>query len=327
VLGGIDDGVFGMATSNTPPSKRRNWIAHLWHEWLFELRRPIRPAHAQPRPLDWSNDRLTVAWLGHATVLLNFFGVTILTDPVLLRRIGIPLPGTAIGPKRLTEPALTIEELPPIDLVLLSHAHFDHIDWRTLRRFDGRTQVVTAPRTRDLIGWTKLRRITELGWGESAEVETAAGSLVVRAFKVNHWGARMQFDTYRGYNGYILERNGHRIIFAGDTALTNEFAALRDGRPYDLAIFGIGAYQPWIRAHCNPEQAVAMADAAGARFIMPVHHQTFKLSFEPFREPIERFVRALAGEPERIALREIGETFVLQHSAARAELPLAGQGG
>ncbi|MDQ3546802.1 MAG: MBL fold metallo-hydrolase, partial [Verrucomicrobiota bacterium] len=217
---------------------------------------------------------------------------------------------------RLTAPALTVEELPPIDLILLSHAHFDHLDWRTLRRFDGRTQVVTASRTRDLLGWTRLRRITELGWGEETTVETVAGSLLVRAFPVRHWGARLRSDDYRGYNGYVLERNGRRVIFAGDTALTNSFGSLRDGRPYDLAIFGIGAYQPWIRAHCTPEQAIAMAKDAGARFIMPVHHQTFKLSFEPFREPIERFVKALADEPERIALREIGETFVLPRQQA-----------
>ena len=196
-------------------------------------------------------------------------------------------------------------------MILLSHAHFDHLDWRTLRRFGKRTQVVTATRTRDLLGWTRLRHVTELGWGESVEIQTPGGVVIVRAFRVNHWGARMQYDNFRGYNGYVLERSGRRVIFAGDTALTNDFADLHDGRPYDLAIMGIGAYEPWIRAHCTPEQAIAMADAAGARHIMPVHHQTFKLSFEPFREPIERFTAALAGQPERIALREIGETFVL----------------
>ena len=93
--------------------------------------------------------------------------------------------------------------------------------------------------------------------------------------------------------------------------MTDAFAKLNDGAPYDLAIMGIGAYDPWIWAHSTPEQTVAMADAAGARFIMPVHHQTFRLSIEPFREPIERFTRALVRSPERIALREIGETFVL----------------
>jgi L-ascorbate metabolism protein UlaG (beta-lactamase superfamily) len=300
-----------MAQMGSTRSPARRWITHLWREWTMETSRQIRPAFAQPSPNEWRDDRLTAAWLGHATVLINFCAFTVLTDPVLLRRIGIPLPFTAIGPKRLTKPALEIDELPPIDLILLSHAHFDHIDWRTLRRFDAHTRVITAPRTRDLLHWTRLRDITELGWGEEKELQTAAGSLVVRAFPVKHWGARMQRDTYRGYNGYVLERNGQRVIFAGDTALTNSFSELRDGRPYDLAIMGIGAYQPWIRSHCTPEQAVAMANAAGARFIMPVHHQTFKLSFEPFREPIERFVRALAHEPERIALREIGETFVL----------------
>jgi len=134
---------------------------------------------------------------------------------------------------------------------------------------------------------------------------------MVRAFPVNHWGARMQTDLHRGYNGYVIERHKRRVIFAGDTAFTNHFSDLRDDRPYDLAIMGIGAYDPWIRSHCTPEQAIAMANAAGARFIMPVHHQTFKLSFEPFREPIERFTAALANQPERIALRAIGETFVL----------------
>jgi len=273
--------------------------------------RPIAPAFAKPQPNEWPNDRFTAAWVGHSTVLLNFFGITVLTDPVLLSRIGIPLPFTAIGPKRLTRPALEIDELPPIDLILLSHAHFDHLDWRTLRRFDARTQVVTAHRTSDLLRWTGLGKITELGWGETHEVRSGAGSLFVRAIPVKHWGARVQFDTWRGYNGYVLESKGRRVIFAGDTALTDRFAELRDARGYDLAIFGIGAYQPWIRAHCNPEQAVAMGKMAGARFIMPVHHQTFKLSFEPFREPIERFVRAMGNEPERIALREVGETFVL----------------
>jgi L-ascorbate metabolism protein UlaG (beta-lactamase superfamily) len=300
-----------MSASNSV-SLPGGWIAHLWREWTVESRRPIAPSFARPRPEEWPNDRLSAAWLGHSTVLLNFFGVTILTDPVLLSRIGIPLPFTAIGPKRLTRPPLTVDELPPIDLILLSHAHFDHIDWRTLRRFDAHTQVVTASQTRDLLGWTRLHEIVELRWGEETNVRTSVGSLLVRAFPVRHWGARLQTDLQRGYNGYVLERNGRRVIFAGDTALTNSFANLRDDRPYDLAIMGIGAYDPWIRSHCTPEQAIAMANAAGARFVMPVHHQTSKLSFEPFREPIERFTAALAGEPERIALREIGETFVLQ---------------
>jgi len=252
-----------------------------------------------------------VAWIGHATVLINFFGIKILTDPVLFPRIGIRLPGLTIGPKRLTAPALEFHELPKINVVLLSHAHFDHLDLRTLNCFDEKTSVITASNTRDLLRWTRLRDITELRWDEGTTLKTAAGEIDVIALRVKHWGARKQRDTYRGYNGYLLDRNGRRILFAGDTALTNRFAELRERAPLDLGIMSIGAYNPWIRSHCTPEQAIEMANAAGAQFIMPVHHQTFRLSFEPLREPIKRFKAALKDTPARIALREIGETFVL----------------
>ena len=292
----------------------RRWLTHLWREWTIESWRPITPAFAKPEPLRWNDSEVTAAWIGHATVLINFFGITVLTDPVLFPRIGIRLPGFTIGPKRLTVPALKFRELPRIDLIVLSHAHFDHFDLRTLHRFDELTRVITAPNTADLLRWTRLRDITELRWGETKVLNIASpmkGDIAISAFQVRHWGARKQRDDYRGYNGYVIERNGRRILFGGDTAMTNTFAELPQHGPVDLAIMSIGAYNPWIQSHCTPEQAIEMATAAGARFIMPVHHQTFRLSFEPLREPIERFQVALDNAPERIALREIGQTFVL----------------
>jgi L-ascorbate metabolism protein UlaG (beta-lactamase superfamily) len=289
----------------------RRWVGHLWREWTIESWRAIAPAYAKPEPLKWNDAQVTAAWIGHATVLINFFGIKILTDPVLFPRIGIRLPGLTIGPKRLTAPALEFHELPKIDVVLLSHAHFDHVDLRTLHSFDKDTSVITAPKTADLLRWTGLRDITELRWGERKSVNTPAGAVTIGAFQVKHWGARTQRDIYRGYNGYLIERNGRRILFAGDTAMTDSFAKLPQRGGIDLAIMSIGAYNPWIHSHCTPEQAVEMATAAGAQFILPVHHQTFRLSFEPLREPIERFQVALRETPERIALREIGETFVL----------------
>jgi L-ascorbate metabolism protein UlaG (beta-lactamase superfamily) len=293
----------------------RRWLAHLFREWTIESWRPIAPAFTKPEPLTWNDAQVTAAWIGHATVLINFFGIKILTDPVLFPRIGIRLPGLTIGPKRLTAPALQFHELPRIHLILLSHAHFDHFDLRTLHRFDQNTRVITAARTADLLVRTRLRDITELRWGETKVLDIASptkANIVICAFEVKHWGARKQRDDYRGYNGYLIESRGgegRRILFAGDTALTDTFAKLR--QPVDLAIMGIGAYNPWIHSHCTPEQAIEMANAAGSRFIMPVHHQTFRLSFEPLREPIERFQAALRDRVERIALREIGETFVL----------------
>ncbi len=197
-----------------------NWLAHLWREWTVESWRSIAPAFATPEPSRWDDSRLTAAWLGHATVLINFFGVTILTDPVLFPRCGIRLPQLTIGPKRLTKPALEWNALPPIDLVLLSHAHFDHFDMRTLHRFSKETAVITAPRTRDLLRWTSFLDVTELRWGEEREIIGPNGSITVKAIRVNHWGARTLRDIYRGYNGYIIEGRGRRIIFGGDTAFT-----------------------------------------------------------------------------------------------------------
>jgi L-ascorbate metabolism protein UlaG (beta-lactamase superfamily) len=290
----------------------RRWLGHLWREWTIESWRPVASAFAKPEPLKWNDAEVTAAWIGHATVLINFLGIKILTDPVLFPRIGIRLPGFTIGPKRLTAPALQFHELPRIDIILLSHAHFDHFDLRTLHRFHDDTSVITAPNTADLLRWTRLRDIKELRWGETKALNSTSqtkGTVAISAFQVKHWGARTQRDTHRGYNGYLIERNGRRILFAGDTAMTDSFGKL--GHPINLAIMSIGAYNPWIHSHCTPEQAVEMATAAGAQFVMPVHHQTFRLSFEPLREPIERFQAVLRNTPERIALREIGETFVL----------------
>lgn len=290
--------------------------------FIGESKRPIVPPHLRPEPSQWRSDRITAAWIGHSTVLLNFFGVTILTDPVFSSRVGIGVWPFVIGPKRYVAPALTFSQLPPIDLILLSHAHMDHFDLPSLRRFGKETAVVTAHATADLLARTRLRHhVTELAWGEKTEVAierlNAGGNaeVEIEAFQVNHWGARVRTDTYRGFNGYILRRGGAAVLFGGDTANTALFRKIRGrgaqarGGVYDLALMPIGAYNPWIASHCTPEQAVAMADDAGARFLLPIHHQTFRLSSEPMREPVERFEAALASTPDRVALREVGETF------------------
>src|SRR5437879_8812256 len=152
-----------MQTSRQPTarsSRVRRWLGHLFREWTIESRRPIAPAFAKPQPATWSDAQITLAWLGHATVLINFFGIKILTDPVLFPRVGIRLPGFTIGPKRLTAPALEFHELPNVDLVLLSHAHFAHLDLRTLRCFDESTTVITARATSDLLSTTLFLDVT-----------------------------------------------------------------------------------------------------------------------------------------------------------------------
>src|ERR1700731_2389858 len=131
-------------------------------------------------------------------------------------------------------------------------------------QISSRSRVITAHRTTDLLRWTRFRDVSELRWKERKSVSTSAGKIDITAFRVKHWGARKQRDIYRGYNGYVFERNNRRIIFSGDTALSDSFAELRASGPINLAIMPIGAYNPWIHSHCTPEQAVQMANEAGA---------------------------------------------------------------
>ena len=135
-----------------------------------------------------------------------------------------------------------------------------------------------------------------------ATFKNTKGALQIEAVEVKHWGRRWPSNVARGYNGYVLRREGRALLFAGDTALTPRFAELRSRGPFEVAIMPIGAYRPWIRNHCSPEEAFEMANAARARFIVPVHHQTFRLSDEPLEEPSQRLTAAIEREPERLAL-------------------------
>jgi len=265
-------------------------------------------APLKPEPAKWPENAITICWLGHSTVLLNFYGINVLTDPTLGTRIGISLGLGTAGPKRYIAPALKLNDMPPVDVVLLSHAHMDHMDIPSLAKLR-RASVVTAKSTADILLQTGVEKPVELSWGEAVVLRTAKGDLKVEAFEVKHWGERWPSKIERGYNGYVLCREGKTTLFGGDTAHTPLFRQLRSRGPFEAAIMPIGAYQPWIWNHCSPEEAVAMANAAGAKYIVPVHHQTFKLSEEPFNEPIERFQQALAKEPERIALKKVGESF------------------
>lgn len=279
---------------------------HFWKQYAEDRKRAILPAPNRPDPRTWSDRGLHAAWLGHATVLLTIDGVTILTDPVFSDRVGIGLGFFTLGIKRVVEPALDLASLPKVDLVLLSHAHFDHFDIPSLRHLESRgTTVITASRTGDLLRAHRYGAVHELGWGERA----AAGPVEVRAFQVNHWGARMRSDTYRGYNGYTIESGRYRVLFGGDTAVTTTFRPLKTSRPFDLAIMPVGAYNPWIHYHCTPEQSWQMANDAGIEFFLPVHHQTFTLSREPYLEPMERLHTIAGPHTDRIALLSIGEEF------------------
>jgi len=277
-------------------------------QMLVRMSGNVLSAPHTPDPGAWSDNSITLAWLGHATVLINFYGVRVLTDPAVFPRIGVDIRLTTVGPLRLTACALPVAQLPDIDVVLLSHAHFDHLDTASLRALRGHPVIVTAAKTADLV---PASAVYEISWNQSLQLSTRHGDLEVRAVEVKHWGARLGNDFYRGYNGYVIRREGRALLFGGDTAYTRAFAGHQRHGPYEAAIMPIGAYDPYIYNHCSPEQAVAMADAAGARLFVPIHHKTFRLSEEGFNEPIERAEAALIKERDRLAVREVGETVVI----------------
>lgn len=271
---------------------------------------PPPAARLRPELGGWADATLAAAWLGHATVLLRIGGMTVLADPVLSSRIGVGFGLFTGGPRRFTAPALAATELPPLDLILLSHAHFDHLDRPTLSRLPRRTPIIAAHHTADLVRDLGFRRVTELRWGEALEVRSADGGVCVTAKPVKHWGARTFLDQHRGYNAYLIESLGtphRRVLYGGDTAVHEGFREL--GR-VDLAVLGIGGYDPYVAAHATPEQAWEMANHCRANAMLPMHHSTFRLSLEPTEEPLQRLMEIAKGGEDRIVVREIGGMWV-----------------
>lgn len=260
-----------------------------------------RPRVERPGLLNVESHALAASWLGHGTVLVRMCGVNVLMDPVFSERIGVSVGGVTIGLSRLRPAPFAPEELPEIDLILVSHAHFDHLDRPTLRRMtSGRTVVVTARRTRRLIP-AGFGRIVELDWGQDMVFK----GLRIEALRPAHWGARTALDRRRGYNSYVVRESKDRVgvLLTGDTAMTDAFASLDD---LTLAVFGIGSYEPWEHAHATPEQVWTMFRASGAGRLLPVHHSTFPMGDEGEGEPMRRLLGAAGEEADRVIVADAG---------------------
>ncbi len=272
-----------------------------------------------PDPRSWNNEGITLSWLGHSTVLINFYGKWILTDPVLSDTVGVRLLGATFGPTRYTPPALQFGSIPKPDLILLSHAHMDHTDLPTLRMFTeaypNEIDVVTAYLTKDIIEGMPWKSVTSLDWNEKSDV----ADIEIRAAEVKHFGWRFPWEKDRSegyvkdgrsYNSYYISKNGKTILFGGDTAYTDAFKKNSNIKA-DIAIMPIGAYDPWIKKHCTPEEALEMASHTGAEIFVPIHCMTFSMSNEPFMEPIKRMSAAAPKYGIKPGISGIGETLTL----------------
>jgi L-ascorbate metabolism protein UlaG (beta-lactamase superfamily) len=259
-------------------------------------------------PAGWSESRLTVANLGHATLLMNWFGMRLISDPTLFKRVG-PSIGSllTIGPRRRVERPLSPAKLQEIDIVLITHAHMDHLDLPSLAALNRGATVVAGQGCGALIRRLGFTDVRELGWGESTTVK----EMRLEAMGARHWGVRWPpFGNAYGYNSYLLERRGVRMLLACDSAYTEMFAPVGQ-RPPDIAAFSIAAYDPWIRHHADPEQVWQMFRKTGARYLIPIHWGTFRLSREPMEEPMRRLLAAAGPEADRVLLRRIGVAWSL----------------
>ena len=281
--------------------------------------KPLVKLNYKPEPSNWNNDQLTLAWIGHSTILINIFGKWIITDPVLFERIGVYFFGGSLGPARLTPPALLSHELPKPDIILLSHAHMDHMDYPSLKffteKYPNQIDVITAYLTKDVIEDLDWKSVNVMDWNDELTLQ----GIRFRANETKHFGWRFPWerDRSRGYmkdgrsfNSYVIDYNGKKVLFGGDTAMTNKFQNLKSEN-IDVAIMPIGAYNPWVRNHCNPEEALKMSSEIGAKYFIPIHTKTFKQSNEPFAEAIDWMKRDASKHNIQIGLEEIGQTFVL----------------
>jgi len=260
----------------------------------------------------WPDNALTLENLGHATLLMNFFGVRVISDPTLFNRVGVAFDSIfTIGPRRIVAPVLAPAQLQSVRVVLITHAHMDHLDLPSLKALPKSAIVVACRGCAVLLRPLGFSDVRELDWSET----TTADGLTIRAMGARHWGKRFPpFGRDYGFNSYILERDGHRILLACDSADTDLFAALV-AKPPEIAAFSIAAYDPWIWNHANPEQVWKMFVQTGARYLVPIHWGTFRLSREPVDEPMRRLVAAAGADAGRIVMRQIGVPWSLPPDA------------
>jgi L-ascorbate metabolism protein UlaG (beta-lactamase superfamily) len=284
---------------------------------LQQLWRLVRESHEQPmtgshRPVELVKSQdLGVTFIGHSSFLLQMDGRKVLIDPVFAKRLVVL--------RRQRRPGLLVEELPPIDLVLLTHAHMDHLDVSSLRRviratrrLTGKTPEVVVPKgVEDLVSSLGFSQVHGLAWWEQIDIQ----GLHVIMTPCRHWGARMFRDTHRGYGGYVIEGTDHSVYHSGDTAYFDGFSEIGARLKPQVALLPIGAYFPdsYRTVHTSPEEAVRGFLELGAEQMVPMHYGTFRLGREPMDEPLQRLKAEAArlGLNGKLKVLEEGETLHL----------------
>lgn len=271
--------------------------------------RPMTGESKQPRLV--SPRELGITFIGHSSFLVQIGGRILLIDPVFAERL--------IALRRLRRPGVRIKDLPGIDVVLLSHAHMDHLNRPSLRRIvahnfkvAGHAPVAVVPwGVEDLVTDLGFSRVVTLEWWQTKLIE----SLEVTMTPCKHWGARLFKDTHRGFGGYVIKGGGHSLYHSGDTAYFDGFSRIGQRLKPEVALLPIGAYRPdsYRGVHTCPEEALQAFLDVGAQRMIPMHYGTFRLSQEPMEEPVQRLMAAArqAGVAGSVCVLPEGETEII----------------
>lgn len=264
--------------------------------------RPRKPGHEVDAVPAAEEGDIGVTWLGHAGFLVQIGGVKVAIDPNWALWHG-PV-------KRVRHPSLLITDIPKVDLVLITHAHFDHLHLPSLRSL-ARGQPVIAPKgVGTLLKHCGFGRIIELDTWQKARYR----GLTITLTPARHWGARYIHDTYRHFGGFIIECSDRSVYHCGDSAMFEGFQEIAKRLPIEVALLPIGAYNcPSGRpVHMNPEEALDVFESLGASAMVPMHHDTFPISGEPLHEPLERLVSAAEqrGVSEAVQVLREGESVI-----------------
>jgi len=301
-------------------------IERLWYGLPHEASRPIESVPPDLAYLRHPEGQTSITWIGHATVLLQLDGLNILTDP-MFSDYASPVP--PLGPKRHQPPGLSLQELPHIDVVLISHNHYDHMDLESLRALarqsDGPPQFLiplgNEPWFRDNIPGLTYdgpgQNVFAMDWDDQHTVRAQSADLAIHFEAVQHWSARSLWDRNETlWGSWALIHPRFRFWFSGDLGYSQDIANI--GKKYgsfDLAAIAIGSYEPrWFmkQYHLDPDEAVRAMQEVGARQALGIHWGTFQMSDEPLDQPPQDLDAALSAQ----AIAP-GRFFVLRHGETR----------
>jgi L-ascorbate metabolism protein UlaG (beta-lactamase superfamily) len=282
-----------------------------------ERRVPSGPLPSR-NPLDtWTKQPqsgLRVTWLGHSTMLIEIDGVRILTDPVWGPRAS---PSTLVGPRRFQPVPVSLREMPPVDVVLISHDHYDHLDYPTLRALAKSSVpfVVSLGLGAHLAYWgVHADRITELDWWETCTVPNSG--VVLTAAPSQHFSGRGLTDRNATlWSSFAIRSPNHAVFFSGDTGLTTEYRSIRETLgPFDVVMLEVGAFYPaWGDIHLGPDNALTAHSMLGGLF-MPVHWGTFSLAMHAWDEPAERLLELAPRTGAQLLMPLLGQPVEPSHA-------------